>query len=216
MKIREVSLTVTLIVICALTAGCATGRRVIALDVPVSPVAQADKGAMSIAKVTDARHFENKPAQASTPSIDGDVNTASREMLSTMIGRQRGGFGAALGDVALAPPATVQTQVQALITEGLKRRGYTVGASSSGDSVDVTIEEFWAWFRPGFAEIAFEAQIRTLVSITASGQKRTLDVSGHGREEGQVATDEHWQRAYELAYEDYLKNLVSSLADAGF
>lgn len=216
MKNREVSLTVALIMVCALNAGCVTGRRVIALDVPVSPVVQADKGAISIAKVTDERHFENKPAQASTPSIDGDVTTASREMLDTMIGRQRNTFGQALGDVALAPPETVETQVQALLTEGLKRRGYTVGANSSGDSVDVTIEEFWAWFRPGFAEIAFEAQIRTLVSITASGQKRTLDVAGHGREEGQVASDEHWQRAYQLAYEDYLKNLNSSLADAGF
>ena len=215
MKIREVNLTVALIVICALNAGCATGRRTIALDVPASTAAAADKGAISIAKVTDERHFEDKPAEASTPSIDGDVSTASRETLKTMIGRQRGGFGAALGDVALTPPATVETEVQALITEGLKRRGYTVGASSRGDSVDVTIEEFWAWFRPGFAEIAFEAQIRTVLSITVTGQKRTLEVKGHGREEGQMASNEHWQRAYALAYEDYLKNLDSSLADAG-
>jgi len=215
MKIREVSLTVTLIVICALNAGCVTGQRVIALNVPASPIVHADKGAISIAKVADERHFENNPAQASTPSVDGDVNTASRVTLNTMIGRQRNGFGKAMGDVALAPPATVETQVQALVTEGLKRRGYTVVASSSGDSADVTIEEFWAWFRPGFAEIAFEAQIRTLVSVTVSGQKHTLNVSGHGRDEGQMASDEHWLRAYELAYEDYLKNLDSSLAGAG-
>jgi hypothetical protein len=215
MKIREVSLAATLIVICALNTGCVTGQRVIALNVPASPIVNADKGAISIAKVTDQRHFENQPAQASTPSIDGDVKTASRATLNKMIGRQRNGFGKAMGDVALAPPATVETQVQALVTEGLKRRGYTVVASPSGDSADVTIEEFWAWFRPGFAEIAFEAQIRTLVSITVSGQTRTLDVSGHGREEGQVASDEHWQRAYGLAYEDYLKNLDSSLAGAG-
>ncbi len=215
MKIREVNLTVALIVICALSAGCATGRRTIALNAPVSTVATADKGAISITKVTDERHFENKPSQASTPSIDGDVNTASRETLKTMIGRQRGGFGAALGDVALTPPATVETEVQALIAEGLKRRGYTVGANSRGDSVDVAIKEFWAWFRPGFAEIAFEADIRTVLSITVTGQKRTLEVKGHGREEGQVASNEHWQRAYALAYEDFLKNLDASLASAG-
>lgn len=215
MKFRTVNLAVALIVICGLSTGCATGRRTIALDVPVSTVATADKGAIRIAKVTDERHFENKPAQAATPSIDGDVNTASPETLKTMIGRQRGGFGAALGDVALTPPATVETQVQALITEGLKRRGYTVGGSSGGDSVDVAIKEFWAWFRPGFAEIAFEADIRTVISITVSGQKRTLEVKGHGRETGQVASNEHWQRAYALAYEDYLKNLDSSLAGAG-
>lgn len=215
MKFRKANLTVALIVICALNAGCATGRRTIALDVPVSTAATASKGAISITKVTDERQFENKPAQASTPSIDGDVSTTSRETLKTMIGRQRGGFGAALGDVALTPPATVETEVQALITEGLKRRGYTVGANSRGDSVDVMIKEFWAWFRPGFAEIAFEADIRTVLAVTVAGQKRTLEVKGHGREEGQMASNEHWQRAYSLAYEDFLKNLDVSLAGAG-
>lgn len=215
MKTREASLTVTLIVICALTTGCATGRRTIALNVPTSTVAVAEKGRISITKVIDERHFENKPAQASTPSIDGDVNAVSRETLKTMIGRQRGGFGAALGDVALTPPATVETQAQALVTEGLKRRGYAVGTSSSGDSVEVLVKEFWAWFRPGFAEIAFEADIRTVLSFTVAGQKRTLEVKGHGREEGQMASDEHWQRAYALAYEDFLKNFDASLAGAG-
>lgn len=215
MNIREASLAVAVIAICTLTTGCATGRRTIALNVPVSTVAQADKGAIAVTKVTDERHFENQPPQASTPSIDGDVNTASPDMLKTMIGRQRGGFGKALGDVALTPPANVETEAQALVTEGLRRRGYTVGANSHGDSVEVTIKEFWAWFRPGFAQIAFEAQIRTLIAITVGGQLRTLDVQGHGREEGQMASDEHWQRAYALAYEDYLKNLDSSLADAG-
>lgn len=216
MKTQRVSLTVALIVVLALNAGCATGRRTIALDVPASPVAAASKGAIAITQVTDERHFENKPAQASTPSIDGDVNAVSRDKLKTMIGRQRGGFGAALGDVALTPPATVETESKALIAEGLKRRGYTVGANSGGDSVDVAIKEFWAWFRPGFAEIAFEADIRTVLSFTVAGQKRTLEVKGHGREEGQMASDEHWQRAYALAYEDFLKNLDASLASAGF
>lgn len=215
MKTREASLTVALIVICALTTGCATGRRTIALNVPTSTVAVAEKGRISITRVTDERHFENKPAQASTPSIDGDVNAVSRETLKTMIGRQRGEFGAALGDVALTPPATVETQAQALVTEGLKRRGYAVGTSSSGDSVEVLVKEFWAWFRPGFAEIAFEADIRTVLSFTVAGQKRTLEVKGHGREEGQMASDEHWQRAYALAYEDFLKNFDASLAGAG-
>jgi hypothetical protein len=181
MNIREASLAVMVIALCTLSTGCAVGRRTIALNVPVSAAAQEVKGTIAIAKVTDERHFENEPAQASTPSIDGDVNTASRDMLKTMIGRQRGGFGKALGDVALTPPANVETETQALITEGLRRRGYTVGANPRGDSVDV----------------------------------RTLDVRGHGREEGQMASDEHWQRAYALAYEDYLKNLDSSLADAG-
>ncbi|MFO1406557.1 MAG: hypothetical protein U1F08_03375 [Steroidobacteraceae bacterium] len=215
MKARNAISTAALIAIAALNAGCVTGQRVITLNVPASPAAQATKGTISIAKVTDNRHFENKPAEASTPSIDGDVNTASPATLSTMIGRQRNGFGKAMGDVALAPPATVESQTQALVTEGLQRRGYTVVTTPNADSADVKIEEFWAWFRPGFAQIAFEAQIRTLISVTIGGQQRTLDVTGHGREEGQMASDEHWQRAYELAFEDYLKNLETSLTSAG-
>ncbi len=214
-KIRAATLTIALSAICALTAGCATGRRTIDLNVPSSAVAVAEKGKIAITRVTDERHFENKPAQASTPSIDGDVNAASRDTLKTLIGRQRGGFGAALGDVALTPPATVETEAQALVAEGLKRRGYRVGASPGEDSVEVLVKEFWAWFRPGFAEIAFEADIRTVLTFTVAGQQRTLEVKGHGREEGQMASNEHWQRAYDLAYEDFLKNLDASLAGAG-
>ena len=216
MKIRGIGLVVALAAICALNTGCVTGRRVIALDVPPVPAASANKGPIAINQVTDARKFENKPAEASTPSIDGDVNKASKEMLSTMIGRQRNGFGKAMGDIAIAPPETVETKVRALVTEGLQQRGYTVGTSSDGPSVDIVIKEFWAWFRPGFAQIAFEAQIETLITIKSSGKEQTLTVSGHGREEGQVASDEHWQRAYRLAFEDYLKNLDTSLAGAGF
>lgn len=216
MNARGIALTLVLAAICAVNTGCVTGRRVITLQVPTAPASATDKGPISVAKVTDERHFENNPPQASIPSIDGDVKKASKEMLDTMIGRQRNGFGKAMGDVAVAPPETVETQVQALVSEGLKRRGYAVGTSSGGPSVDVVIKEYWAWFRPGFAQIAFEAQIQTLVTITSSGQQRSLEVSGHGREEGQVASDEHWQRAYQLAYEDYLKNLDTSLAGEGF
>ena len=216
MKIRGIGLVVALAAICTLNTGCVVGRRVIPLDVPAVPAASADKGPITINQVTDERKFENKPAEASTPSIDGDVNKASKEMLETMIGRQRNGFGKAMGDIAIAPPETVVTTVRALVTEGLKSRGYTVGSGSGGPSVDIVIKEFWAWFRPGFAEIAFEAQIETIVSIKSPGKDQTLTVTGHGREEGQMASDEHWQRAYQLAFEDYLKNLDTSLAGAGF
>jgi len=109
----------------------------------------------------------------------------------------------------------VETETRRLIAEGFKRRGYAVGDAPGADSMDVTIEEFWAWFRPGFAQLAFETEIKTQIALSVAGQTHNLTVQGHGREEGQMASDEHWQAAYALAYQDYLKNLDAALAEAG-
>lgn len=215
MKTRTVATLAVVLVACALSAGCVTGRRMIALETPVQTPPEAARGTIVIGAVTDARKFENKPPQPSTPSIDGDVNSASRDTLKTMIGRQRNGYGAAMGDVALANGATVESQTRSLIAEGLKRRGYNVSDGGGADALTVNIDEFWGWFSPGFATVSFEARIRTALSMMAGGEKRELVVNGYGINKGQVASDANWQIAYARAFEDYLKNLDTALAGAG-
>lgn len=212
---RTVATLALVTLACALTSGCVTGRRMIALDTPVQTAPATSKGSVAIGAITDQRRFENKPSSPSTPSIDGDVNSASKDSLKGMIGRQRNGYGAAMGDVALAGGATVESQTRALITEGLKRRGYTASEGGGADAVTVNIDEFWGWFSPGFATVSFEARIRTNLSLTAGGQKRDLAVNGYGINKGQVASDANWQLAYARAFEDYLKNLDTALAGAG-
>ncbi len=65
-------------------------------------------GVVYINSIIDPRQFEQKPKDPSTPSVDGDLASMGKEKLSTLIGRQRGGYGAALGQVALPVGGTVQ------------------------------------------------------------------------------------------------------------
>jgi hypothetical protein len=200
------------------TSGCVVGRRSIDLDVPSAQVTvPAAKGTIAIRSITDNRTFENKPASPSTPSIDGDVTKVSRDQLKTMIGRQRNGYGMAMGDIDLAGGGTVELEMRQLLEEGFKRNGYQiVDAASAGALADVTINKFWAWFTPGFWAVDFEAQIDSEMTIVTGDSTRKVVVSGAGKNTGQVASDANWQLAYSRAFDDLLKNLGAELTKAGF
>jgi len=208
-------ITVLALLITALLAsGCVTGRRVVALNIPAGTVVEATKGNIDIVQTIDARKFENKPSSPSTPSVDGDVNAMSKDQLKTMIGRQRNGYGAAMGDIQLAGGSNIEMEAQKLVAEGLKRRGYTTNKAPGNNAV-VKVEEFWAWFTPGFAAVTFESRLRCAITLTVNGTKKDLVVNGHGVNKGQVASDANWQLAYSRAFEDFLKNFDSALAGAG-
>jgi hypothetical protein len=112
-------------------AGCVTGRRTFELPIAAHEVPAANKGRVYIGAVTDDRQFENRPSEPSTPSIDGDVTKLSAAQKDQMIGRQRNGFGKAMGDIALAQgaphaghnSASTNNERGAAISECLVRRG---------------------------------------------------------------------------------------------
>lgn len=209
---------VALCVACALASACwsrAWGRRTLALEAPTQAAPTPTRGTVAIASVVDGRHFENDPDSPSTPSIDGDVAKAPSGGLKMMIGRQRHYSGLALGDIALAKGATVETETRTLIAEGLKRRGYVVGEPPTEGSLSVEIEEFWAWLNPEFGSVVCEARIKTKLVVTKDGATHELTVSGGGLDRAGVANDENWQLAYARAFEEYLENLEGQLASVG-
>ena len=200
-----------------LGSGCVAGRRTVDLPVPTATSLPASKGTVAINSIVDARHFENEPSEPSTPSIDGDVKSLSAEQLSVFIGRQRNGYGHAMGDIALPAGETVQARVKELITQGFARRGYTITTDVSADNaVDVKIDEFWAWFSPGFAYVSFEARVYCTVTVKRGGSTQTFSVQGYGSNHGQVASNENWQLAYTRAFEDFLAKFDQELTKAGF
>lgn len=194
-------------------SGCVVGRRTIDLEVPTAPkIVDGSKGTVSIISITDQRKFENKPPQPSTPSIDGDVTTLSKAERGRMIGRQRNGFGKAMGDIALADNQTVENQMRLLVAEAFKRRGYTVNdARQSGNQAEVVIDKFWAWFTPGFMSVDFDADVSANMKISLNGRSGQFTVSGHGKNGGQVASDANWKLAYSRAFDDFIKNLDAIL-----
>jgi uncharacterized lipoprotein YajG len=199
----------------ALLTGCVTGTR----NVDLAPSKHANdktaSGQAYINFVEDKRVFESKPASPSTPSVDGDLAKTSKDKLATLIGRQRNGYGMAMGDVALPKSETVQTEMKALLKEGLESRGYTVTDNKNAPvKLDVDIEKFWAWFSPGMFAVSFEANLACKINYADAQGSKVFEVAGYGLNKGQVASDANWALAYQRAFDDFLKNLDKKLDDA--
>jgi hypothetical protein len=197
-----------------LTSGCVTGRRSFSVNVPSAESISNNsaKGSIAIGLISDERHFENKPDEPSTPSINGDVNLLSAAAKSTFIGRQRGSFGHAWGDIVLPEGQTVQGKVADLLREGLKRRGFKiVDMAVTDNSATAEIQQFWTWMSPGFWALSFEAQIKCKVTIVVGGKATSIIVKGYGLNHGQFAKDVNWQEAYDIAIQDFLANLEEQL-----
>ena len=210
-------LQVITIVFLVLLTGCVLGRRTVDLPIQSIPAGTEEKGEIFIGKIDDNRSFQNSPSDPSTPSIDGDVHSLTETQKGLMIGRQRGGFGNAAGDVALPAQDSVVTRTRRLLEEGFKKRGYSIASDSNvPNSATATINQFWGWFTPGFWTITFEARIDCTITLTKPDGPKSIAVQGWGRVQGQVASDANWQLAYQRAFQDFLSKLDSQLARAGY
>ncbi|HVU16752.1 MAG TPA: YajG family lipoprotein [Candidatus Didemnitutus sp.] len=207
-----------LIIAASLTSGCVTGRRVIGLEVPsVAVAASATRGDAAVVGVSDQRAFANKPDDPAVPSVDGDVNQLSPETKAIMIGRQRNTYGHSMGDIALGSGQTVSQQVKALVESALKSRGYNVtSGAGAATTLNVSIDQFWAWFTPGFVSVTFEARVYCKITVTKDGKGTPLTIEGYGKNSGQIASDDNWKEAYARAYKDFETKLATGLEKAGF
>jgi uncharacterized lipoprotein YajG len=199
-----------------LQAGCVTGRRSFALPVRSHDIPAATQGKVYIAAVTDDREFQNKPSDPSMPSVDGDVTKLSVQEKDRMIGRQRDGFGHAMGDIGLAPGDSVTKRVRLLVEQGLRRKGYDISVDPNAPYVvAVSVKEFWAWMTPGFIALTFEAKLSCEIVATGADGARTTIVKGYGLNHGQFAKDVNWQEAYDPAFEDFIANFGTQWGNLG-
>lgn len=199
-----------------LLTGCVTGTRNV--DIAASKYVN-DKTASDqvyIEFINDKRVFEQKPSSPSTPSVKGQLEKISVDKRAALIGRQRNGYGQAMGDVALPQGQTVITEMQSLLKEGLESRGYMLTDNKDAAvKLSVDIDKFWAWFSPGVFSVSFEADIACKMDFVKSDSKKAFSVVGYGINKGQVASDANWALAYQRAMDDFLKNLDKKLDDEG-
>lgn len=200
-----------------LLAGCVTGTRSLDnLEIPEYSAGESANGNVYIATIVDKREFEQKPASPSTPSVKGTLSKLTPEELSTLIGRQRNGYGKAMGDVALPEGVTVHDAVRDILTTGLESRGYqVVDDPNAANQMSIDINKFWAWFSPGFWAVSFESNLDCAIEFSKSGSPITFDVAGYGINKGQVASNANWELAFKRAFEDFLKNLDQVMDEKG-
>ncbi|RYZ94432.1 MAG: hypothetical protein EOO68_20265 [Moraxellaceae bacterium] len=196
-------------------SGCVSGTRTIELATPKYQNDKTAKGQVYIDIIEDKRVFEAKPRSPSTPSATTDLAKVTKEARASLIGRQRNGYGKAMGDVTLPKANNVQKEMRDLLKEGFESRGYTVSDNKNAPiKVQVDINKFWAWFTPGMWAVSFEANLDSDMNIANTDGNKKLNVVGYGINKGQVASDANWMLAYERAFEDFLKNLDKALDDA--
>ena len=188
-----------------------------ALPVPAVGANGSSRGDICVTSVTDARQFQNKPSDPSTPSIDGDVHTLSAEQKSLMIGRQRNTYGMAMGDIALPDGDSVTQRAKLLVEEALKHRGYKISSDPTAtNSASVTIDEFWAWFTPGFFSVSFEARVYCTITLKRADGSAKIIIQGYGINRGQIASDANWQLAYDRAFDDFMNKFDAEMDKTKF
>ncbi|MEN8820354.1 MAG: YajG family lipoprotein [Abyssibacter sp.] len=201
----------------SLLSGCVTGTRTLeGLDVPTPAAAAKTAGTVYIAAVDDNRQFEQAPRSPSTPSVKGQLSQTNADELATRIGRQRNGYGKAMGDVRLPAGVTVNDKMRELLIAGLKSRGYEVVDHPAADNtMTVDINEFWAWFSPGFFAVTYEAQLACEAVFNRPEGPLPLTFAGYGKNVGQVASNANWELAYERAFDAFLENMEQTLHEHG-
>jgi uncharacterized lipoprotein YajG len=218
MRVHDVAGVSTLL-LCAALAGCATTRSEVKLGGPEpAPAAAAvtKARAVFIRAVTDERIFQQAPSDPSIPSLGFEgADKASAEIKARAIGRKRGGFGQAMGDVLLENGQTVTEVLKENLAAGLRDAGYrvannTADAGQSPIIMDVRIKQFWAWFRPGFWAITLSTNIMT--SLEVQGMSAPTDVSVHAENSGMAATESAWIEIVNKALKEYRGQVVAKAA----
>lgn len=190
---------------CIWLAGCATSRSEIRIESPTADASAAPASGklVAIRSISDARVFEEKPKEPSTPSLGfGGAGAAPDDVKARAIGRKRNAYGKALGDVLLEPGQTVEGLVRENLSVALAQAGYRVvePGTAGALALDVRIERFWSWFQPGFWAIKLHAQIATEVRAEG-GAAFTVEVKAE--DSRQMAPESAWMEIIGLALEQY-------------
>ena len=204
-----------------LTAGCATTRGVVNLEMgdeetqPQTSIA-ADATPVYLRDVVDARRFELKPAQPSTPSLkDGAID--DKAITERAIARKRNTFGQAMGDILLPEDQTVMNVVRSNVQRVLEESGYRVVDAAQPDTptVDIEIRKFWSWATPGFwaIKIEFESEL-ALRGLPDQPADEALIANGYVHQRHQTLTGGAWIQTMQAGMADMRAKLGAELRDS--
>ena len=190
----------------AVLSGCAASRSELDVPVPVSSVAPT-KGAVKIVEVLDKRVFEIDPRSPSTPSVRGN-EIQNKALTDRAVGRKRGGWGNAWGDVVLPEGETVSNLVEKTLSAALAEKGYAVVPKGSAGyetalPLSADIVKFWSWTNFGI-DIKITHRSEIVLKGPWPVPEGSREIHGDAFYNSYIAiTEEDWA--------DLLKNGVISL-----
>ena len=211
---RTVRSIAFLVVVGSVLVGCAATRSELDVSVP-KPAVTPTKAAVKITNVTDSRRFEINPRSPSTPSVrDNEID--NKQLIARAVGRKRGGFGNAWGDVVLPEGQTVSGLVEEALVAALAEKGYAVLARDAPGydgaiPLSADVLKFWSWVTPGWAiSITHESQIR----LTGPWPLRldNREISGYAYYKSYVAiVESDWGDLLNNGLADLQQNLAKEL-----
>ena len=194
------------------TAGCALTRA--ELDLPAKRLANPASGpAVHITAVKDMRKFEKDPDEPSTPSLKGG-EIDDKSITSRAFARKRNAYGKALGDILLPPGRTVANVVEETVTRAFQERGYRVVGTdidAKATPVEVDINQFWAWFTPGFWAVTVEFKSSLDVRVPISEFDSSALVQGTSQISCQIANEDAWVEVMTKGLDDLVANLKARI-----
>ncbi|CDY73455.1 hypothetical protein BGLT_02827 [Caballeronia glathei] len=196
-------------------AGCAVGRGTVDVSAPQGTNPATGKY-VRIDSVKDKRTFTVSPPSADMASLDPSEDNSDVSK-ARAIGRKRGGFGKALGDVVLPEGKTVSGLVEGALATGFQEAGYVVVKPGDPNFVAATpvnaqIIDFWAWFQPGFWSVTTNQKSEVQLSGDVGGLHGAQTVKTRVSESKQVVVSSDWREIVEKglsAITLQTKNLVS-------
>jgi hypothetical protein len=210
-----------LITICSFPSLChAFGRaKYIALPIPeLSASATAgSKGELFLGAIEDVRIFADSPTEASTPSVDDEkVAKCSKELLGTIIGRNRGTMGGATANILLPKGGdNVEKRTRAFLQESLKQQGYTVTDKESAAITATTkVDQFYGWVIPA-GSYWMKVQIIYTITFVRDGKPIVIAIKGDGDNRAMTPSLKNWQLAFNKSFLDTHANFVGEMTKAG-
>jgi uncharacterized lipoprotein YajG len=206
-----------------LFSGCATTTSTVDVQSAQAPAAQAPavaaKGFAKIMEVRDLRRFEAAPKDPSTPSLENAQELKNAAITSRAIARKRGGYGMAFANVLLPEGRTVELVVREAVAKALTEQGYEVVDAKSPQfdkalPVKVDIDQFWAWFTPGFWQVFVEFRGLLMLKAEALTGRNEDIVQGSAVVKGMAATDAEWKEVVVAGVSDLTKNLRAVIKPA--
>lgn len=184
----------------SILAGCAIGRDTVDVSAPRAATPAGNKF-VRIDSVADKRQFQVSPPSADIASLDPDAD-ASDQTKARAIGRKRGGFGKALGDVVLPEGKTVSGLVEGAVASGFQEAGYVVVKKGdanfdSAPAVNAQVIEFWAWFQPGFWAVTTNHKSELKLTGDSSVLRGEKTVMTRVSESKQIVTTDDWREIVE-------------------
>jgi hypothetical protein len=220
--LRSIGVSCAAAAVALLGTGCATNRGILNVQVGVPPDPAAGR-AVTIARVTDCRVFQAAPRDASIPSLKGR-EIGDKAITSRAIARKRNGYGKAMGDILLPEGRTVEVLTREALTKSFREAGYRVleGAPAAQEKavpVEAEIEQFWAWFKPGFWAVGLQFEARVKIKGDLPPLRDGPTVRGHVQLHTQAADTRAWMNTVNKGIEAFVqevkKFLQSSAPKAG-